>query len=1268
MTLPTKHLSARVPWHDNKWNGTVCCNALDNSFCRILPNVDATKHPIAEQEIANSNFHDLKSDQVPPCLEEKGTFLSKHEYVRPTVHAWSKINPLFSEFLPGSYHHKPYSFNAVPFLWMMKDTKTHESEKALTYELNYDPNKEKSVEIGFDNNIWVQHPENQKELLESFFGCLKPKKSLVFFYCKHTPLSEPNERVIVGVARIQSVGDINHYQYPDGYNGHRSYVWDRCIRHTLRDDENDGFLMPYHNVLEYIKQSNDELNLRDYAAFSPDLKQFSYASELVEHDTAIDSLFGMEEALKKMSHVLENDFTKELQWIDDRVSEIWDMRGAFPGMGPMLAALGFQNSNSIAWEIEKYIFEKDGDLLKTNPWDILESEILNPGQYLADRGIKLISPTNQRLWKTLPSSKKQLLLLLSRCELTNEQSKFIWDEGPKAIGTPQEILSNPYLIYEKTRLENHNISFHKIDKAVLPVEKVRISFPLSLPSKVDDHLDERRVRALIVYILEEASLAGHSLLPLSDILEQGHSTAIDPPCPINEDIVMAYGDTPYFQEEVVPVVGVNQNTNIFYKLKRLAEVRQLIRLRVEKNKIINKHYGIVHNWLEIINNEFKEMDQIKPPTELDIRAREEKAEALNVLCNYRFSVLIGPAGSGKTTLLKMFEQIPEIKAGGVLKLAPTGKARVKLGTNAKTLAQFLNPHRYNGNTGRYFINHEATKQAGAQTIIVDEASMLTEEQLAALFDTLSGVKRVILVGDYRQLPPIGTGRPFVDIVKLLRPETFDKVNLKIGPAYAELIQILRQTSSDEIEGRMDLTLSRCFGDAVQKQDIEKVYNISKDNGFNSEHLRLEKWYDSMDLRQKLQEVLKDELPLSDGNEAWDFNKSIGAKDFSGHQYFNVGEAEKMIEQWQVLSPVNGYGYGVREVNKYIQSNYRQSYIDLALNVKAEGANYYQKRKISKPRGTDGFVYGDKVINLRNTTWRQNQWIKPREQKEKALHYIANGEVGVVTGEFRGKKNTLKSEPNVEISFSTQPGYSYVFWANQLKEEGDYPIELAYCITVHKAQGSGFGKVIFILPSGGSILSRELLYTALTRQEDKVIILHQGEFHEYLKFASDQYSETARRLTDLFALPELKEVNKKRYDARYINISERGEPMISKNEVIIANSLLKYERQGLLTYAYEDKLKLSDGRSLKPDFTIEHIPSGRIFYWEHLGMMTMSDYRNKWDLKLEAYKRNGLVHYQEANENDEQVLIVTEEQPNGGINSKYFDELIKKFILEEDSSL
>jgi ATP-dependent exoDNAse (exonuclease V) alpha subunit len=136
--------------------------------------------------------------------------------------------------------------------------------------------------------------------------------------------------------------------------------------------------------------------------------------------------------------------------------------------------------------------------------------------------------------------------------------------------------------------------------------------------------------------------------------------------------------------------------------------------------------------------------------------------------------LIGAAGTGKTTLLKALSSLPEIKSGGLLLLAPTGKARVRMqeaigqGHEAQTLAQLLvHSGRYVGDVGRY-CRSDQDRRSGARTVIVDECSMLTEEALDALLDGIEGYDRLILVGDPRQLPPIGVGRPFIDITNYLR--------------------------------------------------------------------------------------------------------------------------------------------------------------------------------------------------------------------------------------------------------------------------------------------------------------------------------------------------------------------------------------------------------------------------------------------------------------------------------------------------------------------
>ncbi len=42
-SMSIKHLSIRVPWHTEKWNGKICKNSIDNSFCRILPKINETK-------------------------------------------------------------------------------------------------------------------------------------------------------------------------------------------------------------------------------------------------------------------------------------------------------------------------------------------------------------------------------------------------------------------------------------------------------------------------------------------------------------------------------------------------------------------------------------------------------------------------------------------------------------------------------------------------------------------------------------------------------------------------------------------------------------------------------------------------------------------------------------------------------------------------------------------------------------------------------------------------------------------------------------------------------------------------------------------------------------------------------------------------------------------------------------------------------------------------------------------------------------------------
>ena len=292
-----------------------------------------------------------------------------------------------------------------------------------------------------------------------------------------------------------------------------------------------------------------------------------------------------------------------------------------------------------------------------------------------------------------------------------------------------------------------------------------------------------------------------------------------------------------------------------------------------------------------------------------------------------------------------------------------------------------------------------------------------------------------------------------------------------------------------------------------------------------------------------------------------------------------------------------------------------------------------------------------MINLRN---HRRSRIYPDD--DSALKYVANGEIGVVVGQFKTKG--WKGRPwKVEIEFSSQPGYAYGFSGRDFSEEGTASMELAYAITVHKAQGSEFGLTFLVLPEVSRVMSRELLYTALTRQRERIVVLHQGPLSELWKYASDQYSEMKSRLTNLFVAPSVVQVGDRYLEERLIHRSSKGEPMRSKSEVIIADQLAAAG----IDYEYETKFVGLDGTTRLPDFTIVDDDSGRTYYWEHCGMLGDPGYAKKWAAKLEWYRAQEILPHEDGG-GERGTLIVTEDDTKGGISSQAIKELIAITVL------
>lgn len=128
-----------------------------------------------------------------------------------------------------------------------------------------------------------------------------------------------------------------------------------------------------------------------------------------------------------------------------------------------------------------------------------------------------------------------------------------------------------------------------------------------------------------------------------------------------------------------------------------------------------------------------------------------------------------------------------------------------------------------------------------------------------------------------------------------------------------------------------------------------------------------------------------------------------------------------------------------------------------------------------------------------------------------------------------------------------------------------------------------------------------------------------------------------------------EFGKSFYEAGLIHRTARGELVRSKSEVIVANAL----HAAKIDYLYEKELSLGEDGIKRPDFTIEDAESGKTTYWEHCGMMPDETYRRRWEAKRAIYKKHDIV--------EGENLIVSEDEPNGGIDSEKIRFLIEQFL-------
>lgn len=1246
--LPVRHLTIRVPWHDAGWGGTFCKNCLGNTSCTVLPRIAQARDDAHEMALAGQGIEGLDPSRLPPCVYEHGTFMSREPLGLVKTHPYAEsAKTTHGHFAKTTYMIAPHSAAAIPFRWMLRqevegDEKVGGLKEAfgLGYQAEREPDLKDNDGWKNDNQTWVQEGTNQRVLLDTFFSAAKPKDSLVFFYAKRTPLLDDPRRVIIGVGRVTSVGGPVEYNYVDGQRPRgriSGYLWERNVEHSIRPGAPDGFLLPYAELLR-AAETDPEIDLAACTAFAPDayFASYSYGTEHLEHDGAIASLLAVERAMTAMRpHLPDEPWDERLAWIDAELNRLWKVRGAFPGLGAALNAFGFAHGNLLAWHLTAA--GKEGD----DPWPRL-GDVLRQPDTLPDYLRAGIGNTIRRKWESLPAERRALLMLIARFALSDGQATRWYQpterEKAQIKVSDAAILANPYLVYEEDRLQIDPIAFEIIDRGVFPVEAIREKAPLPEPSLVREAIDGRRLRAVMITTLEEAAeTEGHTCLPADWVIQRIRDRSLQPKCPVDQDALAAMLE---ILAPKVAQIAIGDGLEAF-QLGRFVQTSELIRTKITKRRRRAPNPG-EHDWEALVDAAIAGSGGKPKNDAAEKKAREEKTAALRMLFRSGVSALTGGAGTGKSTLLKALCGIESVRAKGILLLAPTGKARVRLEQTSglagqgKTVAQFLNKlGRYDGATGRYHVNDRADRSAMHATVIVDECSMLTEEQMAALLDALEGVDRLILVGDPRQLPPIGAGRPFVDVVGVLKPadEEMPKPFPRVASNFAELL-VTRRQDADDGTPRDDVLLSQVFSGTPQDGGADEIWQ-SLAAGLGR-HVKLVRWNDPGQLQALLLEQLKTELPLASIDDEVGFETSLGGfhsvYENGATVFFNretnqrVGASRK-AEAWQILSPVKQNQAGVTAINRALQQRFRKSFLARAMQTG-------WAKKIPSPMGPEGIIYGDKVINVVNKGNRKT-W------PEKTDAYVANGDIGIVVGQRKiGDRAPYPRE--LEVELASQPGFAYKYRPGEFSGlDSSPPLELAYALTVHKTQGSEFDKTFVVLPNPCRNLSREMLYTALTRQKSKIILLHQGDFRDLMPLSHETASAISRRMTTLFQPSRPVAVKLRNatvfMDEGLIYLTENGELVRSKSEWIIADKL----KAAGIRYQYEQPVMLG-GVERFPDFTIRDDDSDLVWYWEHNGMMSDPWYKKRWERKEAAYRKEGILRPSEVGDDRKGTLLVTEE--------------------------
>ena len=449
-----------------------------------------------------------------------------------------------------------------------------------------------------------------------------------------------------------------------------------------------------------------------------------------------------------------------------------------------------------------------------------------------------------------------------------------------------------------------------------------------------------------------------------------------------------------------------------------------------------------------------------------VRLNVDQQHAVALALTSPLTLITGRPGTGKTSIVvallrALQRQDHPIALDRILLAAPTGKAAQRMGEAIRhgldgikqpdeldtqlrkdgpaprTLHRTLGYH-----PGMGGFRHTADNPLPADLVIVDEASMIGLELLEGLLEALAPEARLVLLGDADQLPSVDPGAAFRELGSNLPQATVTlQDSYRMDPMNPKGRHILLQAERINDSARIE----ELWGDdGIRKGSLQEA---SGQGGVWLVEPQVPKgrWMATF-----LTRWMQERVWGCQGPAAWQARVLPPLHhNPTGWVEADLKRAQALLahfDGFRLLCPVNEGPElcGVEPLNHHLHT--------LALEAAADSLEW-------QPR----FLAGEPVMVLANDSRRG----------------LFNGDHGVILPVRRDEGN-----PHLEAIFPRGEGI-VSFPLASIQDS----LALAYALSVHKAQGSEFKVMALVLPpTDHPSLTREVLYTALTRAKEEVLLL------------------------------------------------------------------------------------------------------------------------------------------------------------------------------------